>query len=323
MSAMATVDPENEGSTVPVEKERTSSFQRARFTIFGKRPSKPTGLKAQGREEEVKDTVESVLGWHNGFSEQIVDVLDRPERMSLQIWAVMFACLGFVSSSFATDFVFKNENELNEEANWCKLVSSLSTVCLVIAVVRMHLYDCEVEKERGYIAPSSTIFSLGRHTNIYIELGICLAHAPYNMHFVVREPITYSPQHVGGGTDYAPVFAYHSLDSLANVFMSARLYLLFPLIHHFLGLTGPGPRVVARFTNIIFDMSFSMKAILERHGLLSLLLAIFVFAAHGAWLMKVRRRQRLQWRLAAAFSGSSSGGDGDDVKSVCSVEHTS
>jgi hypothetical protein len=31
-----------------------------------------------------------------------------------------------------------------------------------------------------------------------------------------------------------------------------------------------------------------MKAILERHGLMALLLAIFVFAAHGAWLLKVR-----------------------------------
>lgn len=290
---MATIDPEEGNSTVPVDKERTSSFNRVRFTIFGKRPSKPSGLAARPKDDEVKDTVDNVLGLHNGFSEQIVDVLDRPERMALQIWAVFFAIVGFFASSLAAEYIFKNENEVNDQANTCKLVSTISTVFLVLSVVRMHLYDCEVEKERGYISPSSTIFSLGRHTNIYLELGICLIHAPYNLHFVVKEPITSVPQYSAGDDDVPyseipPIYAYHSLDALANVFMSARLYLLFPLIHHFLGLTGPGPRVVARFTNIIFDMSFSMKAILERHGLIALLLAIFVFAAHGAWLLKVR-----------------------------------
>ena len=72
--------------------------------------------------------------------------------------------------------------------------------------------------------------------------------------------------------------------------MTVRLYLLLPLLHHFLGLTGTGPKIVARYTNIIFDMHFTMKAILDRHSVMALFFAIIFIAAHGGWCFKTLER---------------------------------
>ena len=79
---MATVGPGNGDSTDRGERQKSSSFARARITLFGKRPSKPSRLKEAASQQEAKDSVDSVLNFHSGFSEQIVDVLDRPERMN-------------------------------------------------------------------------------------------------------------------------------------------------------------------------------------------------------------------------------------------------
>jgi hypothetical protein len=99
---------------------------------------------------------------------------------------------------------------------------------------------------------------------------ICAVHAPAFVHLEFKELITGVDTTGIDGACSVPVYAHHSLDSLCNVIMTARLFLLFPLIHHFLGLTGAGPRLVARYTNIIFDMNFTLKAILDKHSFLAL-----------------------------------------------------
>ena len=98
---------------------------------------------------------------------------------------------------------------------------------------------------------------------------------------------------------------WRSLDSLTNVFMTSRLFLLFPLIHHFLGLTGAGPRLVARYTNIIFDMNFTLKAILDKHSFFAIFILIIVMSMHASWLLHVLERavcvhwDEEQWEVVA------------------------
>ena len=50
------------------------------------------------------------------------------------------------------------------------------------------------------------------------------------------------------------------------------------------------PELVAKYTNIIFDMHFTMKAILERHSVVALFVAIIFIAAHGGWCYRALER---------------------------------
>ncbi|GMH98581.1 hypothetical protein TrVE_jg8451 [Triparma verrucosa] len=228
--------------------------------------------------------VHDISHWHKGFSEQIIDVLDHRPRKILQLMALFFAMVGFVFSSCAAEKLYLNANEINDSINNYKLLSSISTVALIVVVLIMHGFDLSVEKDRGYVSPDSTIFSRGRHGHIWLELLICAIHSPVGVHFIFKEEVAKSSTgYTPDGAEVEAVYAYHTFDSVTNVLMTLRLYLCIPILHHFMGLTGTGPRLVAKYTNIIFDMHFTMKAILERHSIAALFVAIIFIAVHGGW----------------------------------------
>ncbi|GMH69423.1 hypothetical protein TL16_g05155 [Triparma laevis f. inornata] len=235
--------------------------------------------------------VHDISHWHKGFSEQIIDVLDHKPRRNLQMIAVFLALLGFIFASIAAEEIYLNENEINDSINFYKMLSTISTAALIVVVLLMHGFDLSIEKDRGYVSPDSTIFSKGRHGYIWVDLLICAIHSPVYVHFVFKEEVAratsgYTPD----GSELDAVHAYHTFDSVANVLMTARLYLLIPILHHFMGLTGTGPRLVAKYTNIIFDMHFTMKAILDRHSVVALFVAIIFIAAHGGWCYRALER---------------------------------
>jgi hypothetical protein len=250
-----------------------------------------------------------VAKWHKGFSEQINDVLNSRPRMVMQCCACVFAFIGFVCSSMGNYALWSNHNSLNDAANMWKGCTTVSTVLLCAVIYKAHAYDLRVEILRGYIAPESTVFSSGRHNNFYFELLVCAVHSPIFVHYEFKELVTGpddNDHNVDGHFDpLPPIYARHSLDSLANVFMTSRLFLLLPLIHHFLGLTGAGPRLVARYTNIIFDMNFTLKAILDKHSYFALFVMIITFSIHTSWCLHVVERtvcvywDEQQWEVVA------------------------
>ena len=85
---------------------------------------------------------------------------------------------------------------LNDATNFWKLLTTTSTVILLVVVVAMHMYDLSVEKERGYVSPESTIFSRGRHSNVFTNLIICAVHAPVGVHFIINEKVSSSFVHI-------------------------------------------------------------------------------------------------------------------------------
>ncbi len=229
---------------------------------------------------------DGVSKWHKGFSEQINDVLAEKPRMRMQVVALLLALSGFFTSCAGSELLYQNSNTMNDEVNAWKIATSATTLLLLIVVFLMHDWDLNIEKRRGYVAPESTIFSAGRHRSIWFDLIVCAIHAPAYVHMEFNEPVAKSAHDF----DLPEVKAHHTLDSIANVLMTLRLYLLFPLIHHFLGLTGSGPRLVARYTNIIFDMNFTLKAILDRHSLRALVIMIVAVAVHASWCVKILER---------------------------------
>jgi hypothetical protein len=99
-----------------------------------------------------EDTEENdgVSKWHKGFSEQINDVLANKDRMFMQIGALAFALGGGVTSAIGLSCLWENNNELDDRANFWKILTSIQTGCLVVIVFIMHSYDLRIEKVRSW-----------------------------------------------------------------------------------------------------------------------------------------------------------------------------